>query len=82
MIGGSSMSWHYGDWSWAYTWTNTAALIMVGVVLAAAIVNLVRSRHDDRHEEVVLTSRLADDPQFASVRERHHAPLHDGSRAA
>ena len=53
------MSWYYADWSWVYTLTTAAAVVMGCVVLAAAIFNLGRSVLTARRVPVTVTNGFA-----------------------
>ena len=77
------MTWYYADWSWLHTMTTTAAAVMVGAVIACAIVNLVRSVLTARHAEVVVTNGFVQRSRSETQGGVRHAPHHqNGSRAA
>lgn len=67
------MTWYYADWSWVYTWTTTAAVVMGCVAVICAIANLIRSHLSARPVQVLVPIE----------RDLRHAPhRHNGSRAA
>ena len=77
------MIWYYADWSWTRTLTTTSAVVMGCVILACAIVNLVRSLMSARHDEVVVTNGFVPRSRAEIEREVRYAPHHhNGSRAA
>lgn len=77
------MIWYYADWSWTRTLTTTSAVVMGCVILACAIVNLVRSLMSARHDEVVVTNGFVPRSWAEIEREVQYAPHHHiGSRAA
>ena len=76
------MSWYYADWSWIRGLITSAALVVGCVVVACAIVTLVRSL-TARHAEVIITNGFAQPSRVEIEREvRQVSNRRDGSRAA
>jgi hypothetical protein len=77
------MSWYYADWSWIRGLITSAALVVGCVVVACAIVTLVRSSLTARHAEVIITNGFAQPSRVEIEREvRQVSNRRDGSRAA
>ena len=77
------MTWYYADWSWAYTLTTRAAVLIGCVVLASAIVNWVRELRAERQAQVVVTNGFVQRSPATIARERALASdRQNGRRAA